>query len=320
MNRPLPLSALKGPTPRRRTWLSDFDIRGGRVAVFDTGADLKLDKTLLGEVAVWLGYHARVRLRMLGLALRGRRGPRLWFTPVRPRPWYLIWSAAAWAGLRMARSEREADVVFAFEDATWTAPAPPPPSMPAYNFACADVSKSRVAAVFEQVFGYPLAVDPALWIGTAVEKGEINGRHDGRLVACPTAAVPGRCYQRLVDTSDGAFAYDLRTPVVGGRPVAVWVKRKPLSDRFSIHNLAVELRRPQDVFSAEELVLIGRFAAAMGADWAGLDILRDRDGRLYIVDVNKTDVGPIIALSWRDKLRSTHLLAEALAALVTVSI
>ena len=45
-------------------------------------------------------------------------------------------------------------------------------------------------------------------------------------------------------------------------------------------------------------------------------MLRDADGRLYVVDVNKTDAGPIIALPLRQKLRSVALLAEALTALV----
>jgi hypothetical protein len=55
----------------------------------------------------------------------------------------------------------------------------------------------------------------------------------------------------------------------------------------------------------------------MGLDWGGLDILRDRhDGRLYVVDVNKTDVGPLIAPSWPDKLRSMRRLADALVRLL----
>nr|QQZ51201.1 hypothetical protein JKL49_08855 [Phenylobacterium glaciei] len=48
-----------------------------------------------------------------------------------------------------------------------------------------------------------------------------------------------------------------------------------------------------------------------------MDILRDQpSGRIYIVDVNKTDVGPVIALSLRDKLASTEALAKALIALL----
>ena len=67
-----------------------------------------------------------------------------------------------------------------------------------------------------------------------------------------------------------------------------------------------------------ELDRIEAFTRRMGLDWGGLDILRDRDdGRLYIVDVNKTDLGPVISLSWRDKVRSMRRLAIALEALVT---
>lgn len=47
------------------------------------------------------------------------------------------------------------------------------------------------------------------------------------------------------------------------------------------------------MLSKEEQTRIARFAAAMRLDFKGLDVLRDRgDGRIYIVDANKTDTGP----------------------------
>ena len=59
------------------------------------------------------------------------------------------------------------------------------------------------------------------------------------------------------------------------------------------------------------------FTAAMGLDFGGLDILRDRaDGRIYIVDANKTDMGPPSALASNDKLKAMRGLADAFAALV----
>ena len=150
-----------------------------------------------------------------------------------------------------------------------------------------------------------------------MEKSEANGTHDGRVIACPTPRRPGRSYQRLIDTAQGGFVYDLRTPCVGGSPVVVWIKRKTAKGSFSIRNLAVTMQPPDAVFSATEQAVIGRFCVAMGADWAGLDILRERaTGRLYVVDVNKTDVGPVLGLPLRDKLRSTALLGAALTRLL----
>lgn len=171
--------------------------------------------------------------------------------------------------------------------------------------------------MFGEVFGYPLALDPAVWVGNAVEKSEANGAHDGRVVACPRAAVPGKTYQRVIDTvrADG-FAYDLRTHCVGGKPVVVWIKRRNPAARFAPPSLGVTRHTPEAVFGANERALIGAFARAMRADWCGLDILRDADGRIYVVDVNKTDAGPINALSLADKLTSTAILARALLAMV----
>lgn len=312
MDRPVgsPLDSGQG------SWLRDFRLSNGGLRVTTTGAQLKLTPTLAVEALIWLKFYAWVRIRSWGLALSGARGPRIWFAPQRPRPWYLIWSALAWSGGRIARSPAEADAAFVFEDATWSTQRAIA-AIPSFNAGCPDVSKSAVARVFEEVFGYPLAIDPDHWRGLAVEKSEINGVHDGSIVDCPRPRREGMHYQRLIDTSDGRFSHDLRTPCVGGKPVFVCVKRKPEEARFSIHNHDVTLRSSQEVYSPLELDLIGRFLAAMGLDWAGLDILRDRyDGRIYVVDVNKTDVGPIIALPWRDKLRSTALLAAALQSLV----
>lgn len=268
-------------------------------------------------MAIWVGCTLAVCL----VALRhiGRRRPAIWFTPVVPHPRYMVRIAALWAGIRVAASPAVADAAFFFDDATVSVP-PAPGHARALNFGCGDISKSRVATVFAQVFGYPLALDPATWAGPAVEKSEANGAHDGRIVACPTPARPGFVYQRVVDTVDDGIATDLRTHVVGGRVVAVWIKRRAAAARFRPANLGAVLVAPARVFTAAELAGIAAFAAAMGVDWAGLDILRDSgDGRIYIVDVNKTDAGPIIALPFGQKLRSIAILGQALTALVQPS-
>ncbi len=301
------------PSPPRFR-LGDFELRGDRIVLAKTGNSAALDRALLVEVAKWVGCYLLVRLRALFVARRPRRS--IWFTPDVPHPRYMVRIAAIYAGIGVAKTPEAASAAFFFEDATSSIP-PAPCHDAAFNFGCDDIGKGHVARVFAAVFGYPLAVDPAAWAGPAVEKSEANGTHDGRVVDCPYVAQPGKIYQRLIDTVRDGCAHDLRTHVVGGTVVAVWIKRRAIAGRFQPANLSARLVAPESVFSAAELARIGAFAQAMGADWAGLDILRDEpSGRIYVVDVNKTDAGPIIALPLAQKLRSVSLLARALTALI----
>jgi hypothetical protein len=216
-----------------------------------------------------------------------------------------------------ARSPESADAAFYFEDKTVATP-PAPQHMRAFNFGVGDVSKSTVARVMEEAFGYPLAVDPATHVGEAVEKGEGNGLHDGRLVICPIEPAPEKAYQRVIKTEgEDGWAYDLRTACVGRRPVVVFLKQKPAAARFSIQNTSVVVKTPEEVFSPAEIAQLERFCAAMQLDWAGLDVLREHaTGRLYVVDVNKTDTGPAVVLNWKDRARATTLLSDALREMV----
>ena len=94
--------------------------------------------------------------------------------------------------------------------------------------------------------------------------------------------------------------------------MCVFIKRRPLEKRFQNTNSEVVFRLPEDVFSTEDLTNIGAFTRELGLDWGAIDVLRDRgDGRLYIVDANKTDMGPPIALPLADKMKATRLLAAA---------
>lgn len=309
---------LDAPTPSRAaSWISDFAWRNGQLEVRKTGVRLSLNGDVLAEIAAWALWLALLWPVAVFARLRRRQPLSLWFAPERPRPWYLIRAAAMWAGIDMARRPEDADAAFYFDDITVGVPESAGP-LRGLNFGCADVSKSHVAAVFEAVFGYPLAVDPLTTTGPLVEKSEKNGVHDGRIVEGPLPPRQGYVYQRLVDTAgaDGACR-DLRTPCAGGEPVLVWIKVKPPGRRFAIQNRRATVHAPAEVFSPRELAQIREFNARMGADWGGLDILRDRhNGRIYIVDVNKTDLGPLIALSWVDKIRSMTRLGRALERLV----
>lgn len=300
-------------------WIGDFAWRTGHVEVRKTGVRLAVNLDLVIEVANWAVYLLVLAIAATIAKIRRRQRMALRFVPDQPRPWYLMRGAALWAGLGMTALHGDAAATVYFDDVT-RGEAPVGPAARRLNFGCTDVSKSYVAEVFEAVFGYPLALDPTRAIGDIVEKSEKNGVHDGAVIRAPATPRAAFVYQRLVDTADErGFTHDLRTPCVGGEPVLVWIKEKSAGRRFAIQNRRAVLRAPGEVFSAEEIATIRRFNARMGLDWGGLDILRDRaDGRIYVVDVNKTDVGPLIALSWPDKIRSMRRLADALVRLLKV--
>jgi len=301
-------------------WWRDFEFQDGVVTVKKTGARLRVEPELIGDVLAWFPFYFTVEAWRLTAWSRPehRRGPRIWFTPDRPRPWYLVWSVLHAAGARIADSPDGADAIFVFDDSTVGSPVPAQPGTPLLNVGCQSIAKGHVARVFEQVFGYPLSIDPESWHGPMVEKSEINGAHDGRIVDGPRPARHGHVYQRLIDNrTDDGLVEDLRCPTVGGRIPLVMRKRRRTEQRFENTNHQVALAETGDVFTADELARLTRFMQAMRLDWGGLDVLRDRrDGRIYVVDVNKTDMGPPIAMKLQDKIAVTRRMADAFLDLI----
>lgn len=295
-----------------RLWLRDFEFGLTGLTVRKTGARVPYSAPVIAQVTAWFRFFfAALKIQPATPSFT------IAFTPERARPWYLIWTVSRIAGGRLVHDPAQADVVMQFEDATYSPNEPPArlkPGAVLINFNCRDVSKTNVARACKAAFGRPLAVDPTHYVGPAVEKSEINAAHDGRIVQCPTAPAPGKVYQRVIDNRahNPSQVEDLRTSTVGGRLVCVFVKHRPITDRFSNTNTDVMLKTPDEVFSPEEQRQICAFAREIGLDWGGVDVLRDRnDGSLCIVDANKTDMGPPIALNLADKLAATRMLAKA---------
>ena len=80
----------------------------------------------------------------------------------------------------------------------------------------------------------------------------------------------------------------------------------------AMHYAEVLLDTPQNCYTEDEIRVISRFAEEIGLEWGGVDVLRDNaSGKIYIVDANKTDMGPPVALKLGDKLKSTRRMAKA---------
>lgn len=166
------------------------------------------------------------------------------------------------------------------------------------NGQCLDISKNHVERVHQQVFGYGLEVDATTHEGPVVVKSDANGAHDGQVQLAPLPEMnPLFVYQRVVDNRppEGGTdrVCDLRTCIFQGRPTFAYLKLREKSSRFSNTNDEVRLAQAADLFNALEMAQITAFCHAMGLDYGEIDVVRDHtSGRIYILDVNKTPLGP----------------------------
>jgi len=303
---------------RNFSWIRELKLEKGGVRARKTGQLMAWE---WGNVlATGRGFisHLMVQALRIGSQFTPGRSYRIAFTPTRPAPWYLLWTVLHAAKGQIIKDLTQADAVFFFDDSTISKHElpksyRPTPNQMSINANCTDISKAKVQQVFAQVFGYALAIDPTRWQGLAVEKSDENGTHDGREVLCPCQPVPGKVYERLLVNSDnGATVLDYRSPTIHGEIPLVFIKERPINQRFANFNTKVRLVTPQSLFSPEELQSLSRFTKEMGLDYGGLDVLRDReDGRIYVVDVNKTDMGPPTSLAFIDQFRAVRILAKA---------
>lgn len=298
-------------------WFEDFILKDGVVTIKKTGHTLSWDSKLWKDMATWSSYYFSLQAWRLWRRVSGRPKARVAFIPDEPRPWYQIWGVLQASGAKIVKDVNKADILFHFEDATIAtthAPAENPRAR-RVNFRCRNVAKSHVADCFKRVAGYDLGVDPLTYEGKMVEKAEVNAAHDGRVVEGPLKPeelVEGKVYQKLIDnTMERGLVEDLRPVIVGGEPKLLYIKRREVERRFKNENAEILLGEMKDYFSEDEIGIIRNFAYEIGMDWGGVDVLRDKkDGRIYIVDANKTDMGPPVAMPLWVKLRTTRRLAR----------
>ena len=299
-------------------WMADFEFGLSGLRVKKTGARIQYSSGLVADALTWNAYYKAVRAAASAVPAAFSVS----FAPDRVRPWYLVWPVVRLAGGRIVDRTETADVVFHFEDESVAHPLAAQGTALTINCGGVDVRKSAVASAFEASFGYTLAVDPRTHIGPAVEKSEVNGAHDGRVVICPMEPRPDRVYQRVIDNllPGSGLVEDIRTPTIGGEAACVYLKRRPFGERFANANTEVALTRPEDVLTATEREQIRDFCGRLNLQWGGLDILRDgADGKIYIVDANKTDMGPPLRLPLAEKLASTHILARRFLAYINAA-
>lgn len=251
------------------------------------------------------------------------------FYPDEPLNPFVIYKIVLYLGYRItANPSNRCDLAINWYNAMDGNPFIPPdpalamlkrsrPSVTVLNVNCADVSKRRVNAVFEETFGYSLTIDPLTYTGKCVEKSNWNGLHVGHITECPTTQRKNDVvYQKLIcNDAKGGLVEDIRVPVFGSTIPFVYLKYRPLDNRLvdrSHTNKKAVIAELKEVLSEKESGKILEFCRRMGLDYGEVDVLRDRhEGRIYIVDVNNNPFGPPEPISQSDANTAIVRLAQA---------
>lgn len=264
---------------------------------------------------VWRYTSHSVRLLLHGHTVRRTHKARtLGVLPRLPLPLYTIWGVAQTLGLTLVAREQKQTLLWL--DLTEIKEDRLPTGDQKYiNGRCVDINKTTIARAFEEVCGRALSVDPRTNSGLMVEKSEINGVHNGRIVQGPLASPKkNQTYQRLINnlSEDGRFVEDLRAVIVGTRLPVVYRKHRIPTRRFESSSVHAQVQSADEVFSTTEQEQLTAFAKRIGMEFGELDVLRDReDAQIYIVDANKTSISPPISMSYQKRLDALKRTAKA---------
>ena len=183
------------------------------------------------------------------------------------------------------------------------------------NSECLDISKNYIGKIFQEVFGYPLLLDPFTHTGKCVKKNNLNAsKVDTEIVQCPVEKTEdGYVYLKLINAQlNDDIVIDYRISVIGNSIPILYLKKKPLKHRFLNDAVEITMHSPDEFLSKEELDKTLQLCNKIGLDYGELDILRDNDdGKIYIIDANNTPWGPPADLTKQDNKKALEILTAA---------
>lgn len=241
--------------------------------------------------------------------------------PERPSKYHVFYKLCAVFGYKISMNpNKKCDVIFWSHASTFPDQEVIQPFLnqgqKVINSECLNLSKELVGQIFEETFGYSLDINPAAYEGTIVEKSVYNGTNFAVAIEGPIPpnnVKDGFVYQKKIESYANSENLTLvyRVPVYLGIIPIVYLKYRPEDVQFTGDYSNVEVREPTDVFSAPELEKIILMNKKMGIDYGECDVLRDRDGKIYVVDVNSHPGGPPRKMSHQQKVQTTHMVEVA---------
>ncbi len=183
-----------------------------------------------------------------------------------------------------------------------------------WNLKCTDISKTKVDEVFKSVFSYSTQLNPETHKGKILEKIELNGHHNAKIIEAPLKPKKGYIYQKIINNQEGKYLFeDIRPVVIKDNIPFCYLNYRLKGKRFSNKKYKALLVKTLDVLSEDEIEKIILFCKKLGVDYCEMDALRDRDnGKLYIIDVNTTAFGPANGLWFEDKVKALKMYQETI--------
>lgn len=180
-----------------------------------------------------------------------------------------------------------------------------------------DISKKTVGEANKEIFGYELDIEPETYQGKGIVKSIFNATHDGEVIDFPISRdliFQDKVYSILINNEMDGFGFDHRLVYMHGILNFFYLKKRPVETRFSNTNSFVSLEKTDAAFSAEELEKINALCSLLGANYAEIDVLRDRSTqKVYVVDVSRTPAGPPNGLCAKSKIEALARLSEEFA-------
>jgi hypothetical protein len=274
--------------------------------------------------------YASVRSEYLGTSFTGEIFKSFWILlnpkrtilcyPDRPSLFHVMYKLSALAGFRLSTNFRKN-----YKYAVWThnRTVQDPdelnrlqiPRAQIINAACVDTDKRTVGRLFCEIFDTKLDLDPVKWDGFMVKKSVVNGTNDAIVIKGPIPpdeVEDGFVYQKEIDNkNEERESVVYRVPVFMESVPLVFIKYRSEAHRFRGNYHSVEIADPSDLFTKDELGKILEMARLMGMEFGECDVLRDRNGTLYVIDFNNHPGGPPFKMNSDQKRKAGQILADS---------
>ena len=145
--------------------------------------------------------------------------------------------------------------------------------------------------IMKHAFGYNTIIDPFTYKGAMAEKTEMQSAHNIKIISSLKKKKEGCIYVKLIDNRIGEDTVrDYRVFVHAYKVDFVAVKDKPIQSRFGDAMAPgckiYACNSPYDVFTDEEIKKMGLVCKIYHTEFTQLDVVRDTDGRIYVLDNN----------------------------------